>query len=384
MSTTNRPWTVPLLATLCYLGAAGHNTCSGDILHDSGFDLWCGEALCSWKVERGDVRKAPTWHADDHGVELLGDDVVISQRSDASFVKCVRFDMVADIDLEARVTLEMDLYDDGVVDFERQLPTARWERLEYLVTMPDHFQGIRFRLRKTGPGHAVLAQIRAIDEDECGGEPLAARPGPAGAACVEFTLVSETEWQSELRPDWCASNLCVGTVPGFLGELACGECDGDASCGRHVCGLESRVPPFLDPYRACVRPASRVLGERCFGDAECATGLCCGGACSTCCVDVPCADGRTCGPRASFMPALALTIAVMQCDPQAGRGLPGEACLSADDCASGVCAGPEALRLCGADGRRCDQDPDCPEDGTQEEGEFGTCASLGIAGGICQ
>ena len=68
-------------------------------------------------------------------------------------------------------------------DFSERLPTASWERLSYLVAMPERYQGITFRLRKEGGGRAVLAQIRAREAEECEGAPLAQPVSPLGAGC---------------------------------------------------------------------------------------------------------------------------------------------------------------------------------------------------------
>ncbi len=85
---------------------------------------------------------------------------------------------------DASVTLEMDLEDDGTVEYARAIPTSNWAELVYQVELGYH-DDIRFRLRKTGSGHAVLAQIRAVDNPECGGEPVSAcsEVDPAGGNC---------------------------------------------------------------------------------------------------------------------------------------------------------------------------------------------------------
>ncbi len=372
MVTKNR-LSYALFLVAVYATQAGNKSCSGDLLNDSGFDLWCGDELCSWQVEKGEVMQAPTWHPDDLGVELVGDDVAISQRIDASNVPCVRFDLVADIDLEAAVVLEMDLYDDGEVDFSEQLPTASWDDLSYLVAMPERFDGIRFRLRKSGGGRAVLAQIRAREETECDGTPLAQPIAPLGAGC----------WGSggglQLLDEACETDTCA--VAGPLSAV-CSGCAEAADCGEgQVCGVEARVESFLSPYRTCVAAASRGLGERCTGDDECSTGVCCEWTCSDCCGsdDRGCADGAACGSTG----ADGWVATVSQCDPGGGTRDSGAACLADADCASGRCSGGEALRVCQADGRLCDRDPDCPPDGTQEEGEFGTCGAIGVTRGTC-
>src|SRR5678809_894434 len=60
-------------------GQLGATDCSGGITRDPGFDLWCGDALCTWKIERGAVRRVPTWHEADAGVELVDPDTAIEQ-----------------------------------------------------------------------------------------------------------------------------------------------------------------------------------------------------------------------------------------------------------------------------------------------------------------
>ena len=64
-----------LLVVASQMGA----TKCGQVLRDPGFDLWCGDELCAWKVERGDVKRVATWHEADAGVELVGGDVAIEQ-----------------------------------------------------------------------------------------------------------------------------------------------------------------------------------------------------------------------------------------------------------------------------------------------------------------
>jgi len=54
-------------------------TCGTSLTKNPGFDLWCGDELCAWKVEAGSIRRIPTWHRSDFGVELLGEETVLSQ-----------------------------------------------------------------------------------------------------------------------------------------------------------------------------------------------------------------------------------------------------------------------------------------------------------------
>ncbi len=54
--TTRRSGALLFLATV-FTTQTGYNECTGDVLHDPGFDIWCGDELCSWDIEKGDVRK---------------------------------------------------------------------------------------------------------------------------------------------------------------------------------------------------------------------------------------------------------------------------------------------------------------------------------------
>jgi hypothetical protein len=180
--TTRRTGALLFLATVL-LTQTGYNECTGDVLHDPGFDIWCGDELCSWDVEKGEVRKVATWHDGDPGVDLVGDEAAISQLGASPPALCLRFSLVADLAEGTTVTLEMDLDDDGTVEYARDLPASSWAELVYLVEL-DGAGDIRFRLRKTGGGRAVLAQIRAVDNPACGGDRLVSA-GPAEQACAD-------------------------------------------------------------------------------------------------------------------------------------------------------------------------------------------------------
>lgn len=139
--------------------------CHNHLIDDNGFDLWCGEDLCAWEVERGDIAQVATWHEADPGVALVGDDVAITQLSpEQGFgVDCVQLDVVADIDADTQVSLEMDFEDDGDTDAVRVFPASRWEPIEYIEHASEPFHRVRFRIHKKGPGRAAFAQIEAIE-----------------------------------------------------------------------------------------------------------------------------------------------------------------------------------------------------------------------------
>src|SRR5688572_3846364 len=82
----------------------------GQVLRDPGFDLWCGDQLCAWKLERGEVKRVATWHEGDAGVELVGPDVAIAQLTpvNSGDDTCIQFNLVANVDENAEVYLNVD------------------------------------------------------------------------------------------------------------------------------------------------------------------------------------------------------------------------------------------------------------------------------------
>jgi hypothetical protein len=344
----------------------------GNVLEDNGFDLWCGDALCAWELETGDAVRAPTWHGRDYGVELVGDQVAISQlvKRDSGSLTCLRFELIADVAPTTSVTIELDFFDDGVVDHVQAVPTSNWALLTYPLTLPDSYQGIRVRLRKQGAGRAVLADIAAIDTDECTGAPIEVDSRPKGA------------WCDSEHP--CDSGICRDGLRSGA-PMVCSQCAGDTDCAAgQICGVAQWVPGHLDPYRSCVDPEQLALGRICSRDTECATGVCCDRVCSTCCSTGAC-DGAACAPRRYQESALEYWMAAPhQCEPGAGAMPAGALCLDGADCASGVCTGGGPLAVCLMDSRACQSDADCPPDLADLVGEDGGCVEVGTEGGVCE
>jgi hypothetical protein len=349
-----------LLSVVALFALSGYSSCD-PILENNGFDLWCGADLCYWKIDRGNIRKAPTWHGSDLGVEFVGDDVSISQASD-NVPRCMMFSLVADVAPEVDVTLLLDIQDDGSIDAEERIPSSSWAPIEILIDMPPRFdERVRFVLEKTGAGHAVLAQIQAT-EAPC---PV---PVQLGELCTEDGV--------------CASGHCVPFIPGLNSIGSCGECADSSQCsGEDVCGLDVPESKYSYMHAACGSAARHGLAELCIEDGECVTGVCCEGVCSTCCAEVACSDGESC----SHVVLLAGSTGPRMCAPGAGAGSTGEACLTAADCASGTCAGGGELRLCNGEGRPCSNDADCAPGCLFGFGCGGNqCMTVGTAGGTCQ
>lgn len=362
-------WSRTLVAACAMMAfgllAGGWGSCETSLNQDPSFDLWCGESLCAWRTDAGAVRRVPTWHERDYGVELSGDPAAISQLVTGR-ASCLRFETLADVDEGTSVVLGMDFEDDGTEEYFAPVPGNGWAAVEYTLRPPTWYTKVRFSLRKTGPGRARLAHLRISDPGDCSGAPLPLDGRPLGATCEQDTQ--------------CASGRCAtGGFPYLNANSewrACGECQTDAECGGGVCGL---VADSIGLHAACVAVGSHRLGERCRGDLECQSGICCSQACSSCCEGAACPGGLTCA-QASPPPGDRLWMPrPWQCAPGAGRGESGDPCLQNGDCASGRCAGSGDLAVCWFDGRLCQSDNDCVPDHAS-----GDCVALGVFDGRCQ
>src|SRR5690348_4593109 len=105
---------IVVVAALSQLGASD----CGQAIRDDGFDLWCGEDLCAWKIERGAVKRVPSWNEGDSAVELIGGDAAIEQLSpfNVSDGSCLVFDLVANVEDNAEVSVNVDVQGDGTVE----------------------------------------------------------------------------------------------------------------------------------------------------------------------------------------------------------------------------------------------------------------------------
>lgn len=361
------------VAAVLAVSSMGATDC-GQVLRDPGFDVWCGESLCSWKLVRGDIEQVGTWTEGDSGVAFLGDDTAIQQVAPVNSTDgaCLRFTMIADVAENAEVFLDIDVEADGSVERSERVGTTRWEKVTFLIHVAAPYDGIRFELAKHGNGRAVLANIGAELATECAGLPqIVPDARPIGASCNDLVA--------------CDSEICVPsgtTAPAASLGTVCAGCDpalGPAACtGGEVCGVTAPLSPVLAVPMACIPPASRELSEQCISDAECISGVCArgetgAGVCSACKTSADC-GGDTCGPS-----WLAGSRGPNVCRPGAGTGATGAPCGSGVDCASGTCAGGNA-NACDLDGRPCVNDFSCP---TGSDLIPGTCNTVGVQGGTC-
>ncbi|NOY28526.1 MAG: hypothetical protein GXP62_21935 [Oligoflexia bacterium] len=361
--------------TAPFLGGSSSCT-SNDLLANASFDLWCGDSLCSWDVEEGEVIQVPTWHQEDSGAELRGERVVLSQTTPAnpSTAACVSFSLIADADPGAELSLELDYFDDGSVDWSGPIPADDWQSVQYNVRSPDWFQDLRFRVVKQGDARAVIAQVRAegLSPDQCSGDAVVLDDAPEGATCASSEM--------------CGGGFCE-SIP-YLNSSSVSQVDTCASCeteldceSTQACGLDWSDLSY--GFLSCLPARQKNLGEACQGDGECGSGICTDNQCSECGTADPCDDGGACEPH-SAPPGIGTGYAatgelrVQSCSGSWGSRVSGDACISNDDCSSGACQGDGYTRVCDPDGRPCDSDADCP---LVDIGA--TCVTVAVSAGVC-
>lgn len=359
------------LIVICTAASQLGSTDCGTVIKDDGFDLWCGNTLCDWKVERGMIQDVPTWHAGDHGVALIGDDVAIEQVSPvaSSDGTCIEFNLMANVDANVNAVLNVDVFDDGTIDLVEHLPTGTWQPTTFEMRMPDNYAGVRFEVAKTGDGNVELANIGAtvIQTGGCLGQPaLQIANRPLAVPCDDASQ--------------CASGMCVSD-PVISPEGAspvCVACGSDSCGSGNVCGASRPVSPLRGDPIECIPAASVPLAGQCATDADCATGVCEGQMCSTCKSGSDCAVGETCNVAwTGGSDAPLLELAAAECAPGLGRRTSGEPCVTNADCESRQCDGTP-LSTCW-DGRSCATPADCPYSGLDQT----ACTLVGVQGGSC-
>ncbi|HET6335850.1 MAG TPA: hypothetical protein VFG30_21640 [Polyangiales bacterium] len=175
------------LHTLCLAGLlAACAPGSKSPINNPNLERWCDDHPCGWDVE-GEAKRVGTWHPDDYAIELVGDDSAVSQvrpELNATLATCFAFSLMAHVAKDARALLELDFLDDGEVEFSERIPTSDWDVHTFEITTPTWYEGVRFRVRKDGPGEVIVAELNVhLAEMGCPATPLALNNRPAGAKC---------------------------------------------------------------------------------------------------------------------------------------------------------------------------------------------------------
>jgi hypothetical protein len=184
-----------LLAAALFGVVSLGDDCDGDIVSDPTFRDWCGNSLCSWTTDSGNISQAPTWNADDLGVSFNQTPTQISQVTDESSATCIQFTSVANVDVSAQMVLEVDFNNDGTIDSSTPI-AGNWQQFQTEITAPTGYYGITFHIRKQGTGNAVLAEMRIQSTTGCTAPPPVLTNLPLGDGCG-----ADSE---------CASNVCGG------------------------------------------------------------------------------------------------------------------------------------------------------------------------------
>ena len=128
-----RPWnprrTVVLLASALAMSSLGGD-CDGDIVNDPTFRDWCGDTLCDWTLDAGQIHPVPTWIPEDLGVSFDSTPTQISQVTSENQATCILFTTVANFDASAGMTLLVDFNNDGTIDWQQPLPAAAWANVQ--------------------------------------------------------------------------------------------------------------------------------------------------------------------------------------------------------------------------------------------------------------
>jgi hypothetical protein len=259
---------------LVTLGAGALATGCDDIVTDPNFHTWCGDQLCSWKLDSGKIQRAPTWHPKDYGVELLDSTdashvTSISQVSDTT-ATCLELSTVADVAPEAQVSIGFDFNDDGSVDREQTIASVGFTEQKFQVTAPLAYDHVRFVIAKKGTGRAVLAQMEVKSVSNCTAAPVVPHAEHLGTKC------SEQNGGDECSSGVCSQGLCAecsGTSP-----LGVAGCPNNGTCAARIVpstvgdGVTSKALPLqCDPGKG-----KHAAGTECLLGDDCTSGVCTG------------------------------------------------------------------------------------------------------------
>ncbi len=150
----------------CMLLVTMGSYCETDVIDDPGFQFWCGEELCEWDLEEGEIRKVATWHEHDYAVELVGAPVLLANHADGGLPRCMRVELIADVEPRANLTIEIDYEPDGTSDWTVPVAREGFRSLAWEVYPQGSFPDAVFYVRKLGEGRAIIMQLRASSECE--------------------------------------------------------------------------------------------------------------------------------------------------------------------------------------------------------------------------
>jgi hypothetical protein len=143
------------------------------------------------------------------------------------------FTTVADVDPRAQMTVEIDFNDDGSTDYVWPVPSASWRQVQTLVSAPRAYTGFKFTLKKSGPGRAVLAQMRVQSTDACDSKNAVKLHDLAlGETCGESSECSSGVCCSGSFFTPAVCSLCCDARLPCKGEGCHGDCAANQRCDK--------------------------------------------------------------------------------------------------------------------------------------------------------
>lgn len=244
--------------------------CDGDVLNDPTFHLWSddGKTLRDWTLDVGTVHRAPTWHPNDYGIELVDTPTQISQASD-QISECMEFSAIGDVEASAQAKLQVDFNGDGTPDFDSPIAETHWRMTKTLIFTPEGYTAApalsfvrprtRFLLRKDGPGRAVLAEIRVRKTTGCSGPRLELKGVAIGSNCASASQ--------------CASGTCCNAVC----SACCAGPGASNACRDGVACTAAKIDSIAHGPMLCGAGESKgARGDACVNSNDCASQTCTG------------------------------------------------------------------------------------------------------------
>jgi hypothetical protein len=283
---------------LLTLGAFAAVACD-ELVSDPTFDTWCGDQLCHWQVETGSVSKVETWHSGDEGVELVGSPVSLSQQLMTSSGE-ITLRITADLDASADVAIEIDLGDDGALDYSNVIPAGPpWSIQSMTINLPHSDARARLRIHKRGRGKARIGRLSLESDSPFRGIldtfllPCETAETCPTAFC-EKQAGNTTGYCRFCKSDTdCAADRYCDLAPNTQFHGSCvvrpveSGCTRDEDCPEGtICGadgldqialnrLGSAARDLLTEFGECKALASVAVDHACRADRECGSGICC-------------------------------------------------------------------------------------------------------------
>jgi hypothetical protein len=372
----SRTITLLVLLSWCTLAA-----CTGADLDDGGvlIDSTCADALCGWEVSQGSLVSSASWHEHQRAVELAETPTRITRKlSGAPNVPCLSLTILAEIESDGGLEVQLDFDDDGSIDARTSIPALRWRNTTVPLRTPAEYRSLRINLERQGPGQVRIASLRLSAD---------------WTSCLSTTPTTQSDGALCSIDQTCSSGRCVLGHCARCGVQGCEEGEGcrsseecrDGACAAGICRACAKRGDCAEGLgcsvagqcagRSCTQaalPATTAFpGEEgtcgsCATDTDCPATFCVLGRCAGCRTNADCASGQVCAyddslsatHRACRSPLTSIVArgglceadedceSGLRCDASHGRAKRcGFSCAVDSECGTdAVCAAPGATR----------------------------------------